>query len=103
MAFNRKMITVPVDMPVVLTNEYNEKVIIYQFLKNTKIALAQNAVNSYQGNDTNVINVEFLALTTDRYIDKGYRIDGKYIVSYVEKNRLYSILHLREIDNNGRL
>lgn len=103
MAFNTKMKTVPVDIPVILINDYNEKVITYQFLRNIKIALAQNAVNTYQGNDTNVINVEYLALTTDRYIEKGYRIDTKYIVSYVEKNRLYCILHLREIGNDGRL
>ena len=103
MAFNSKMKTYKLYKPVVITNELNEKVITYQFLRNIKMSLAQSAVNSYQGNDTNVINVEFLGLTTDRYIQKGYRIDDDYIVSYVEVNRMYSILHLVEIDNNGRL
>ena len=103
MAFNSKQITVSVDKPVITVNEYNEKVITYQFLRKIKMSFAQSAVNVYQGNDTNVMNVEFLGLTQDRYIQKGYRIDNKYIVSYVEVNRLYSILHLVEIDNNGRL
>ena len=103
MAFNNKMKKVSVDKQVITINEYGEKVITYQFVRYIQMAMAQSTINTIQNNDVNVINVEYLGLTTDRYIQKGMRIDNKYIVSYVEVNRIYSILHLVEIDNNGRL
>lgn len=103
MAFNNKMIKVKVEKPVITINELGEKVITYQFLRYIQMALANNAISTIQGNDMNIINVEYLGLTSDRYIQKGQRIDEKYIVSYVEVNRIYSILHLVEIGNDGRL
>lgn len=103
MAFNNKMIKVSVDRPVITINEYGEKVITYQFVRYIQMALAQSTINTIQNNDMNILNVEYLGLTTDRYIQKGMRIDNKYIVSYVEVNRIYSIVHMVEIDNDGRL
>lgn len=101
--FRNQMKKVLVEEPVITVNNYNDKITAYSAIGYSDIAIAESGVSKYQSNDLDVINVEWLGLTKDKTIQKGYRIAQKYLVDYVEVFRLYSILHLLEIDNDGRL
>lgn len=101
--FQQQMKKYSLEKPQVAYNDYNEPVISYSWDREIEMAMCINSRNNYSGNDTNVLNANFVGITRDRYINKGERIGGVYIVEFVEVNRLYSIIHLKEIDNNGRL
>lgn len=87
--------------PVVEVNEYNEEILTYQEDREIEMAICLNTHTPYVANDTNVTNLNLIGLTRDRYVNKGDMIDN-YYVEFVEVNRRYSIITLREIDNVGK-
>lgn len=99
--FNRQMETYTLEIPQTSTNEWNETLTSFTFDRNIKMAICMNSRNAYNANDTSVLNLELVGITKDK-VNKGDRIGGKYIVGFVEAQRLFSIVYLKEIDNDGR-
>lgn len=97
------MKTYSLEAIAISTNEYNET--IESFVPAGEIVMAIGANNRmiYTANESFLANVEWVGITKDKTIEKGWRVGGIYLVEYVEQDRLYSIVHLKEIDNNGRL
>lgn len=100
--FNRQMKKYTLESPQFSTNEYNETITDFAFVKDVEIAICMNSRNAYNANDTSVLNLDLVGITKDKGINKGDRIGGKYIVGFVEAQRLFSIVYMKEIDNNGR-
>lgn len=100
--FSQQMKKYRLEIPKTTINEYNEKIITYEFNRNVEMALTLNQRANYQGNDTNVLNADLCGLCKDKAIQRNDRLDGKYLVVFVEVNRLYSIVYLKEIGNDGR-
>lgn len=101
--FNRQMEEYTLEIPQTLTNEWNETLTSFAFDRNIKMAICMNSKNNYNANDTSVLNLDLVGITKDKGINKGDRIGGKYIVGFVEAQRLFSIVYLKEIGNDGRL
>ena len=99
--FNQQMKKYNLENQVVSFNDYNEKITEYKFNRVVEIAIAANNRSQYGGNNTLIDCVEYVGITRDKNINKGDKIGG-YLVEYVEQDRLYSIVHMKEIDNNGR-
>lgn len=99
--FNPEMKKYILYKPVVTVNEYNEEVLSYEYDREIDMAIALNTHTPYTANDSNITNLNLIGLTRDRYVNKGDMIDN-YYVEFVEVNRRYSIITLREIDNYGR-
>lgn len=100
--FQQQMKKYTLEIPHTSQNEYNENVITYSFDREIEMAMCIDNRNKYSGNDTNVLNVNFVGMTRDRLIKKGDKVGGLYIVDFVEVNRLFTIVHMKEIGNNGR-
>ena len=100
--FQQQMKKYQLERQVSTENDYNEKVIEYKPYRVITMAIAPNNRNQYSGNDTLTDCVEYIGVTRDKQVQKGDRISG-FEVEYVELNRLYSIVHMKEINNNGRL
>lgn len=100
--FQHQMQKYSLEIPQVTVNDYNESVISYSWDRDIEMAICINSRNNYSGNDTNILNANFVGITRDRYIKKGDKVGGLYIVEFVEVNRLYSIVHMKEIGNDGR-
>jgi hypothetical protein len=47
-------------------------------------------------------NLQLVGITKDRNINKGDRIGGNYLVSFVENNRTFSTVYMKEVENIGR-
>lgn len=101
--FQPQMKNHDVFVSVVTENEYHEKVKTYEKDRTIKLAFCVDNLATYQANDQDVINVRYAGITRDRKIKKGDRIDNIYSVDYVEVYRLYTIVHLTEIDNGGQV
>lgn len=99
--FNPQMKKYQLYKPIVVKNEYNEDTYSYEYDRDVEMAIAINTHSNYTGNDSNITNAEFTAISRDRRIIKGDKIDN-YIVTFVEVNRLYSIVYLKEIANVGQ-
>ena len=99
--FNRQMETYTLEIPQSSNNEWNENITTFSFDRNIKMAICMNSRNNYNANDTSVLNLDLVGITKDK-VNKGDRIGGKYIVGFVEAQRLFSIVYMKEIDNNGR-
>ena len=100
--FNRQMEKYNLEIPQTLANEWNEPIVNYVLDRVVEMAICLNSKTAYTANDTSIVNLELVGITKDRNINKGDRIGGKYLVKFVENNRLFTIVHLKEIDNNGR-
>ena len=100
--FNRQMETYTLEIPQTSTNEWNETLTSFAFDRNIKMAICINSRNNYNANDTSVLNLDLVGITTDKAVNKGDRIGGKYVVGFVEENRRFSIVYMKEIDNHGR-
>lgn len=100
--FQQQMKKYTLESPQVSKNEWNEPITDFAFDRNIEIAICMNSRNAYNANDTSVLNLELVGITKDKDIKKGDRVGGKYIVGFVEVNRLFSIVYLKEIGNDGR-
>lgn len=100
--FQQQMKKYTLEVPHTSTNEWNETITDFAFVKDVEIAICMNSRNAYNANDTSVLNLELVGITKDKDIKKGDRVGGKYIVGFVEVNRLFSIVYLKEIGNDGR-
>lgn len=87
--------------PVLETNDYGEKVYSYQADRIVEAAIVLDTNYQYQSNDSNITDVTLIGLSKDRQIKKNDKIDN-YLVTFVEINRLYSIVHMKEVDNVGK-
>ena len=92
-----------VEVPTFSANEWNETLTSFSFDREIEMAICLNVRNAYNANDTSVLNLDLVGITTDKAVNKGDRIGGKYVVGFVEENRRFSIVYMKEIDNHGRL
>lgn len=100
--FQQQMKKYKVETPHISKNEFNESITDFAFDREIEIAICMNNRVAYNANDTSILNLELVGITKDKAIKKGDRIGGKYLVGFVEENRLFSIVHMKEIGNNGR-
>lgn len=100
--FQQQMKKYTLEVPQTSTNEWNETLTSFSFDREVEIAICMNSRNAYNANDTSVLNLELVGITKDKGINKGDRIGGKYTVGFVEEQRLFSIVYMKEIGNNGR-
>lgn len=98
--FKNQMKKYPLSHPVVTKNELNEDVITYEYDRDIDMAIAINR-QPYNGNDTSVLNAELTGITKYKFIKRGDKI-GDMIVSFVEVNRMYTFVYLKEVNHNGR-
>ena len=100
--FQQQMKRYSVEVPTISANEWNEPLTSFSFDREIEMAICMNARNAYNANDTSVLNLELVGITKDKAIKKGDRVGNKYIVGFVEENRLFSIVYMKEIGNDGR-
>lgn len=100
--FQQQMKKYTLEVPHTSTNEWNETLTSFSFDREVEIAICMNNRNAYNANDTSVLNLELVGITKDKGINKGDRIGGRYIVGFVEEQRLFFIVYMKEIGNNGR-
>lgn len=100
--FQSQMKKYTLAIPQITYDEFNASIVAYVFNRDVEMAIQIESQSTYSGNDSSVVNVVLTGLTKDRNVNKGDLIDNKYLVEFVEINRLFTIVHMREINNNGR-
>lgn len=100
--FNRQMKKYNLEIPQTAANQWNEPIVSYVFDRVIEMAICLNNNIEYNSNDMDLTNLQLVGITKDRNINKGDRIGGKYLVSFVEENRTFSTVYMKEVENIGR-
>lgn len=83
-------------------NEFNEDIQSFVFVKHIDVAISLNTKQSYLSNDSNIMNCEYIGVTSCPDCQKGMKIDD-YVIDFVQETKRNYFLSLKEVDNNGRV
>lgn len=95
------MKTYPLKQPIIVTNDYGEKVATYSALDNIDIFISLSSHEVYGSADMRVQECSHIGLTKDKRIKKGMVIDDRFEVSFVNgiTSQEMILVYMREFKN----
>lgn len=82
-------------------DEYKKTITTYRDEGLAKIHIVVQDRSMINNNELMIYGTTLVGYTRDMRIDKGWKIDDRYIVKSTVPHRMYSILYLQE-NENGR-
>lgn len=88
-----------VEKPVKEDDGLGYEVVSYEPYMKTPIYIVIQDRSEYQANDLDLYKTTVVAYTDDKRVQRGMRVDGRYVVTNAYPHRYGSVLYMEEVEN----